>query len=374
MRIGDSEIQKLLRNTVRSYLADKFPSERLYAIERDDERIGGPQLEEFAELGWLGLLAPESSGGGGASLLEAAVLSEEFGYGAVPPPVIPSSVASYLLARSSTSGASQHLKNLASGAQFYTVSESTRGRAPLAWADPPGAPLSAAGGRLKGVLPLVPFAGVADFVLAPLTLDGESAFAVLALAQARRQQVELLDRASYFHIHFDDVPLGDSIVLATGRQAAELLEQCDALTTGLTLVELVGLMKRVTEMTSEYIVDRVQFGQPIAKFQAARHRAAEMLMYAETSRRAAYYALWHFEQDPSNIQEVWLAKHWAIRGAETVYLNGHMLHGGIGAGIEHPLHLYTKPMAALMVRAGNLPEMTTRIADSLNVRASAPEG
>ncbi len=303
-------------------------------------------------------------------MLDAAVVSEEFGYGAVPPPVTLSNVATYLLAHAAAPGASDHLKNLASGAQFYTVSESTRGQGRLAyWGHPPGAPLSAAGGRLNGVLPLVPFADVADFVLAPLTLDGEAAFAVLALAGTRREQVELLDRANYFNLHFDNVALGDSLILARGRQAAQLHEQCDALATGLTLIELAGLMKRTTEMTSEYIANRVQFGQPIAKFQAARHRAAEMLMYTETSRWATYYALWHFEQDASNVQEIWLAKHWAIRGAETVYLNGHMLHGGIGVSLEHPLHLYTKPIASLIVRAGNLDEMTARIVDSLQLGA-----
>ena len=370
MQFRDSETQKLLRDTVRSYLADKFPAQRLYAIERGEEQVAGPQLKEFADLGWLGLLAPESAGGAGASLLDAAVVSEEFGYGAVPAPVTLSNVATYVLARAPVAAAEAHLKNLAAGARFYTVSESTRRQERLAyWGHPPGAPLSASGGRLNGVLPLVPFADVADFALAPLVVDGEAAFAVLDLAQARRQQVKLLDRASYFHLHFDNVALGDSLILARGQQAAEQHEQCDVLATGLTLIELVGLMKRVTEMTGEYIANRVQFGQPIAKFQAARHRAAEMLMRTETSRWAAYYALWRLQEDDSDAQEIWLAKHWAIRGAETVYCNGHMLHGGIGVGIEHPLHLYSQQIASFLVRAGNLNEMVNRTVDSLDVRS-----
>src|SRR3546814_17172535 len=72
-------------------------------------------------------------------------------------------------------------------------------------------------------------------------------------------------------------------------------ERCDALNTALSLIESAGLMQRVLEMTGEYISNRVQFGQPIAKFQAARHHAADLLMQAESTRWTAYHALWSFQ-------------------------------------------------------------------------------
>jgi len=127
------------------------------------------------------------------------------------------------------------------------------------------------------------------------------------------------------------------------------------------------MMQRILEMTCEYITNRVQFGQPVAKFQAARHRAAEMLMKTETSRWAAYHALWRFQRNPSDSEGVWLAKNWAIRGAELVYQNSHMLHGGIGVGVEYPLHLYTQGIVSLIVRGGTMNEMVARTVDSLNL-------
>ncbi len=376
MEFRDSETQKLLRDTVRSYLADKYPWERLYAIETGEEPLTGADLKEFANLGWLGLLVPESAGGSGGSLLEAAVVMDEFGYAAVPAPLTFSNIAADLLTHiPSNRNVQDHLASLAKGERLYVVSEATRRRGRLAyWGENGRSPLSASGGKISGTLPLVPFADLADFVLAPLEVDGEPGFALVALEGAEREQVKLVDRPTYFNVHLDGANAGDSLILATGKQAEEMHERCDALVTVLSSIELAGMMQRVLEMTSQYISNRVQFGQPVAKFQAARHRAAEMLMKADTTRWAAYHALWQFQQGPGDATEIWLAKHWAIRAAEVVYRNGHMLHGGVGVGIEYPLHLLTKGIVAFIVRGGGMNEMVTRTIDSLNIRAVAPKG
>ena len=365
MRFGDSETQRLLRSTARSYLAEKFPWERLYALERGEAQLTDAELQGFADLGWLSLLAPESAGGGGVSLLEAAVVIEELGYAAVPAPVTASNIAAYLLAHANEELACEHLSALAAGRRLYTVSEATRRRAGPAHGAAPDPPLSATDGRVSGTLPLVPFADVAQGVLAPLEIEGQPAFAVIPLEGAGREQVKLLDRSSYCHVHFEDVELQASDVLATGEQAEELRERCDALVTALSLIELAGMLQRILEMTRDYISHRVQFGQPIAKFQAVRHRAAELLMQTETTRWAAYHALWRFQQDPADTEEIWLAKHWAVRAADRVYQISHLLHGGVGVGMEYPLHLYTQGLAAFSVRGGTMSEMVDHTIESL---------
>ena len=73
-------------------------------MERGQERLTDADREGFANLGWLGLLAPESAGGGGLSLLEAAAVIEEFGYAAVPAPVTVSNIAGSLLSSARASG------------------------------------------------------------------------------------------------------------------------------------------------------------------------------------------------------------------------------------------------------------------------------
>lgn len=367
MQFKDSETQKLLRDAARSFLAGAYPYERLYRIERGDERINLSDVKAFSDLGWMGLLAPETATGGGASLLEAAAVVEEFGAAAVTGPVPLSNAAAYVLGQAArTDGVQECLDHLSEGKRIYTVSEATRrrGRSRPGGGGGAAPALVSSGRSLRGVLPLVPFADLAEFVVAPLTLDGEPAVAVLPLAAARVEPVDLLDLRPTFTVSFDGSTDG-LVVLGRDAQGEQLHELLDAVVTALGLIELVGRMQRVLEMTSEYIGTRVQFGRPVATFQAARHRAAEMLMRVESSRWAAYHALWQMQENTSNTNEVWLAKHWAIRGAEVIFRNSHMLHGGIGVGVEYPLHLYTQGIAAGIVRGGDMPEMVARISESI---------
>lgn len=365
MEFADSETQRLIRSTARSYLADRYPWERLYGIERREAEIGPSDLKEMAELGWLGLLAPESAGGGGVSLLEAAVVIDECGYAGVPAPVAVSNIAADLMSRASAPGAAAgHIADIVAGRRLYTVSAATRHRGRPSNGV---APIALTGDRLSGSLPAVPFGQAADFVLAPLAAEGESAFGIIPLQGARREPVRQLDRDGYCNVHFDDVAGPGSVVLAIGMAAEALHERCDVLVTAFTLIELAGMMRRVLEMTADYISNRVQFGQPVAKFQAARHRAAELLMMSETVRWTAYHALWTFQQDPLDSAEIWLAKHWAIRAADRVFHVSHLLTGGVGVGTEYPLHLFTLPIAAYAVRGGTMNEIVNRVIQSLNV-------
>jgi alkylation response protein AidB-like acyl-CoA dehydrogenase len=362
MQFADSETQRLLRSTARSYLANEYPLERLFRIERGEEEFGARDLAGLAELGWLRLAVPEEQGGGGASLLDAAVVIEELGYAAAPAPVAAATIAGRLLASAPRAG--EPLAALVRGERLYTVAEANRRSANTT-------PPAVAGGRIVGTLPLVPFAAMSAYVLAPATIDGEAAFAALPLVGAEIEPVDVIDRRCYANVHFRQVPADGMFVLATGEAASELHEQCDVLSTALGLIELSGLLRRTLEMTAAHISTRQQFGQPIGKFQAARHRAAEILMQVETTRWAAYHALWRFENDPRDTQEIYLAKHWAVRAVDRVFQNSHMLHGGVGVTMEHPLHLYTQGIAAFAVRGGTMREMVERTVGSVREARAA---
>ena len=358
MQFADSETQGLLRTTARSYLAETFPRERLFALERGDAELSRDDLRAFAELGWFGLLAPEDVGGGGGTLLDAAALFEEFGYAAVAAPVAVANIALFLL-----SGLDPELaRPLLRGEQLWTISEATRGGPGVVGGAEP--PISVSGGRVSGTLSLVPFAALSSHVLAPAQTEDGEAYVALALAAAELEPVALLDRRGYANVNVRDMQADGVAYLATVPQTAGLRERSDALVAAFSVVELAGMMRRVLEMTSEHISTRMQFGQPIAKFQAARHRAAEMLMQVETTRWAAYHALWRYAQDGST-DEIWLTKHWAVRAAARVYEISHLLHGGVGVGMEHPLHLYTQGIAAFAVRGGTMDELVARTLASI---------
>ncbi len=362
MLFADSEEQALIRQTARAYFADKYPAERLYAIERGDSAVAASDVRELADLGWLALFAPADAGGGGIAMLDAAVVIDECGYAAAPVPLAASNVAADLLSR--RPGFAGDVTKIASGTTFVSVASGTRLRGGAA-----GGGLVADGRRLRGELRQVPFGNRAAVVLAPLRVDGDRAFAAVALDGCARDEARTLDRRDFAHLRFDgDASLAR--VMATGAEAEAMHERCDALFTAFAVVETAGMLQRVLEMTVEYISQRVQFGQPIAKFQAARHRAAELLMQAETVRWTAYHALWRFQEDDRDTREIWLAKHWAIRAVERTFQVSHLLHGGVGVGTDYPLHLYTQAMSALAVRAGGMGEMVDRTLEPLGVAAA----
>ena len=354
MQFSDSETQRLLRTTARSFLANAYPWDRLYRIESGEERMTEVDLSEIIALGWFDLLIPEASGGAGASLLDAAAIVEEFGYAGVPSPVAAANVAAYVLSKAGSPlpqrgrGVGGEGGDLASRC---TISEGARLHADKS-------SVTIANGTANGTLPLVPFADLSAHVLAPVTADSEPVFALLPLRDAAIEPLELLDRRCYSNVRFRNAEGG--IVLTTGAAALELHERCDALSTAFATIELAGMMQRILEMTAEHVSTRQQFGQPIGKFQAARHRAAEILVQLDTTRWAAYHALWRFENDTSDTEEIYLAKHWAIRAVDRVFQNSHMLHGGVGVGMEHPLHLFTQGIAAFAVRGGTMSEMAQR--------------
>jgi alkylation response protein AidB-like acyl-CoA dehydrogenase len=350
MRFEDSETQKLLRTTVRSYLADRFRWERLYGIESAEGQPAAEDLKSFAELGWLGLLAPASEGGGGLSLTEAAVVIDEFGYAGAPSSVAVSNIVADALGRQTDSAAREHLALLIHAKAQYTIGSGS---------------LALKGGRLHGDLWLVPYGGTADQVLAALDIDGEPGIGLVRAGAGRAVPLRALDHRSYADLDFGGAAATEALVLATGEKAQATSERCRLLVAGLSVVEMAGLLTRIKELTGEYISNRVQFGQPIAKFQAARHHAADLLTAAETTRWAIYHALWQMDRDPGDAAGIWLARHWAIRAARQAVELTHLLHGGVGVGMEYPLHLLTQSLASLAVRGGTLDEATARTLASL---------
>jgi acyl-CoA dehydrogenase len=70
----------------------------------------------------------------------------------------------------------------------------------------------------------------------------------------------------------------------------------------------VGSMQGLLERTIEYALERHAFGRPIGKFQATRHRIAEMAVRLETGRAITYNALRLFHEGHDAVKEVTMAK------------------------------------------------------------------
>jgi acyl-CoA dehydrogenase len=103
----------------------------------------------------------------------------------------------------------------------------------------------------------------------------------------------------------------------------------------------VGGMQRVFEVTLDYAKQREAFGRPIGRFQAIRHKFAEMATKIEASRSLTYHALRLFADGDDPIREVTMAKLFTQRAMVEVASECMQIHGGYGYvreyGIERPL-------------------------------------
>jgi hypothetical protein len=117
--------------------------------------------------------------------------------------------------------------------------------------------------------------------------------------------------------------------------------------------ELVGVSRTMLRLAREHAVDRVQFGVPIASFQAVRHRLAETLVAVETAAAAAEGA-W-LDLTPTSAL---VAKAVAGREARVAMKHCQQVLAGIGFTTEHDLHLYVRRALLLDALLGTSKQLT----------------
>jgi acyl-CoA dehydrogenase len=103
----------------------------------------------------------------------------------------------------------------------------------------------------------------------------------------------------------------------------------------------VGAMQKLFEVTLDYAKERQAFGRPIGRFQAIRHKFAEMTVTIEAARAMTYNALRLFAEGQDAIGEVTKAKLFSQRAAVDLADECMQIHGGYGYmreyGIERAL-------------------------------------
>jgi hypothetical protein len=131
--------------------------------------------------------------------------------------------------------------------------------------------------------------------------------------------------------------------------------------------ELVGASRRMLALAREHALERIQFDQPIAKFQAVRHRLAETLVAIETAV-AVLDAAW---LDRTPVTAV-MAKATAGRSARVAAKHCQQVLAGIGFTTEHDLHRYIRRVLVLDQLFGSSAVLTKRLGDELLATRTLP--
>ncbi len=279
----------------------------------------------MAELGWLGLHLPESLGGSGYGLEELVIVVEELGRAMTPGPFVPTVIASALLAAAADEEVkAQYLPGLADGSVVGAVSL--------------GGSIVVADGQASGSAGVVMGGGFATVLLVPVGDD----VAVIDVGKGVEMEAPpSLD------------PTRPSVRVTLDGAAAQLLPGAAQTLLDLARVlvsaEAVGMALECTEMASAYAKERVQFGRPIAMYQAVKHHCANMIVATELATSAVWDAARASKAGGEQLTYAAAAAATLATPAADLCANlSTQVHGGIAITWEHDAHLYMRRATTLL--------------------------
>jgi alkylation response protein AidB-like acyl-CoA dehydrogenase len=349
-----TEEQSMLRDSARGLISDRVPVSHLRQLRdsRDATGFSRALWKTFAEMGFCGLLVPESFGGSGLGCVEAGVVMEEIGRSLMPSPFLSTSVlaASALSRGGSTAQKSEHLPKISAGGLLaaLAVDEGTKHR-PLQ--TKLQAVRSGNGFRLSGSKAFVVDGHVADLLIVAARTagaPGESGGLTLFLVDPKTQGVAtertvMVDSHNAARIDFDNVEVNADHVLGEVDQGFALLEGVLNIGRGAVASEMVGLSEEVFGRTVSYLRERKQFGKAIGEFQALQHRAAQLYIDIEITRAAVLKAQQALDSDVANAgAAVAVAKARAGSTATRAVQEGVQMHGGMGMTDQFDIGFFMK--------------------------------
>ena len=303
---------------------------------------------DLAELGWLAIAVPEDADGLGGAIEDITVLAEEMGRGLTRVPFIGSAVLAVRLIDRIARGEQRRamLHRIATGEarlapalyeprRRYALSPATRARR-----DTDG------GYRLSGAKILVAGGATADAWLVSAMLDdgGVGLFLVdRASAGVACTAYRTVDDADHADIRFDAVALPADRLLGGGAIPIKAIEDAVDEARLCLCADMLGGFDRAIEMTADYLKTRVQYGKPLASFQALQHSVAELFIDASGVRSSLYLALSAFRGEDAERRRT-ISGCWVKTFDIAKRLTGMAvhLHGAIGFTTEYQVGHYLR--------------------------------
>lgn len=355
--------QKMIVETAATFVKKELPVERMRHLREDAVGWSKEMWKQMGELGWLGIMHPDTVGGFGGSFVDAALIVEKFGNNLVSEPF----VASAILAATALRGGSEEQQ-----VRFLAPMVAGDTSLALAWAERAGrfdpaivstrAEKAGDGYRLRGEKVWVLNGQAADhFVVSARTsgrdgdAEGLSLFVVDADAVGvTRTTVKTMDGQKAATLSLDVFVDADRLLGVEGA-GLPALERALDYGAAATVAEGHGVMKTALDMTVEYLKTREQFGVKIGVFQALQHKAVDMFIETELTKSVMLMAAIKVDsEDPlERKRAVSVAKAQLAMSGRFVAQQSIQLHGGVGVTDEHDIGLYFKRMHVLTTLFGD---------------------
>jgi len=331
--------QKQIGESARRFFSDNYSG----VVLKDLLEVPGRYDQGFwpacRDMGWTALAIPPDYGGLGLGLIEFAIVAEEAGRAVAGAPFLLTSYAAAqaILLAGEQSLCAEILPLLASGAKIGTLAFA-EGTDPV----PLQLTVTLAGERISGVKHAVLGGAHADIAVTLASRDGAPALVLVDLTDqaVRREVLNTYDNSRGFaNITFDHAPVR---LLTTEDAIGTAWNVLNRVAVGLA-AEQTGGADACMEMARDYATTRYAFGQPIGKFQAIKHRIAEMYVANQIAKANCLEAAIGFTHgSPRADPLAAAARISAIRAYDFATREGIQTFGGIGATWESDMHLHLR--------------------------------
>jgi alkylation response protein AidB-like acyl-CoA dehydrogenase len=368
MRFAFSETERLLAETARRVVARDV--EPVLAAHPADRALPKSAMLELyravAGLGYTGARIPEAEGGGGLTHVMRGLLDETV------PPVLGFSLLGHesTAKRIHMSGTPEQkarfLPDLLAGRKLAGTAASE----PNVGSDPRGIETTAVldGDHyvLNGTKLWITNGPIIDVALVVASLGRDAAGKNLITRFVVDREESPFERKEIPTVGLEQGPLGELHFRDCRVPKANMLGEPGDAHRALTFTWLanrpgiglfgVHLMQKALDASIAYAKQRVQFGQPIARFQLVQEMLAEMSTSIDVSRLLCYRALALLDDGVWCHRESSMAKAYATEAAVRVTNMAIQLHGSYGLTREAPLERWARDARML-----TLPDGTTQI-------------
>jgi alkylation response protein AidB-like acyl-CoA dehydrogenase len=370
-----SNDQELIRQSVRRFLENECPKDKVRALRASDQGYDLEMWRKMVDLGWMGLAVPEDYGGTGGQFLDLAVLFEEMGRSLLPGPFF-STVGACLLPLLSFGTEEQKQKYvppIVNGEAIWSLALTEAGRGCDASAIRLQARAEGDAYVLSGSKSFVPFAKAANHLLVVArTRDGQKSEegVTVFIADAKTpgitpESIPTVAEDKRYEVRFEDVRVPQANTLGATDRGWEIVESLLQGAAILKAAEMLGGAQAVLDMTTQYSKERVQFGEVIGSFQAVQHNLVDLFVDIEGLRYLVYQAAWQQSSGSPSALLASMAKAKANDVYQRTCIDGIKLHGAIGFTEELDLGLYHRCTMASRNAFGSTSFHRERVAGEL---------
>jgi alkylation response protein AidB-like acyl-CoA dehydrogenase len=372
-----TETQTMLGDAVDRFLADRFDfSARQKQLSEGISNDPG-LWNELAALGLMGIAIDSQHGGSAMGFEELAVVLERFGGSLVTEPFVPTVVlgAGLLKSLGSAEQQQQWLPLIADGSLRVALAHGERqARDMLSWVTT-SATRTAEGWQLHGAKMVVQGGDAADlFLISARTAAKSGDREGISLFAVPRSQIlsslrcySLYDGSGACDLVLEEQNLAADAVIGAEGQALDAIEAAYDRGAAAVSIQAIGAMKRLRDLTLDYIKTRRQFGQPLGGFQALQHRMVDLHMAVEIAESMALSAVIAIDSNPlDRMTKISAAKAAIGQAAREVGQSAVQLHGGIALTDEYAAGHYFKKLTLVERQFGRVDYHLDRYARLMN--------